>query len=250
MSSILLPKSVRELLDARRRAFLWTGEEKCHGSQCLVAWEHLCQSKKKGGLGIRNLELQNHCLLLKIVHKLLDPSTLPWKTWFFNQYRGSPVTFSDDSYIAGIVREEIQRYRSLTVVSLGDGTRTSFWHDRWLLISPLAEAFPALFSHSTKQEILVSAALSAPSPTSSAPGSQIVPRWSCTPYRNVFKQPPSLMPRTLASGPRHLTAPSVPGMHICHSRTTSRMTQTLFGYGTPSFPRKSSSLGGSSTGGA
>ena len=28
MSSILLPKGVRELLDAKRRAFLWTGEEK------------------------------------------------------------------------------------------------------------------------------------------------------------------------------------------------------------------------------
>jgi hypothetical protein len=73
MSSILLPKSVRELLDARRRAFLWIGEEICHGSQCLVAWEHLCQDKMNGGLGIRNLELQNHCLLLKIVHVTTRP---------------------------------------------------------------------------------------------------------------------------------------------------------------------------------
>jgi hypothetical protein len=40
----------------------------------------------------------------------------------------------------------------------------SFWHDRWLLSSPLAEAFPPLFSHSTKQEILVSAALNTPLP--------------------------------------------------------------------------------------
>jgi hypothetical protein len=57
MSSMSLPRSVRELLDARRRAFLWTGKEKCHSSQCLVAWEHLCQSKGKGGLAIRSLEL-------------------------------------------------------------------------------------------------------------------------------------------------------------------------------------------------
>ena len=33
MSSILLPKGVRELLDAKRRAFLWTGEEKKQWSE-------------------------------------------------------------------------------------------------------------------------------------------------------------------------------------------------------------------------
>ena len=33
MSSTLLPKSVRELLNAKWHAFLWTGEEKCHGSK-------------------------------------------------------------------------------------------------------------------------------------------------------------------------------------------------------------------------
>lgn len=56
MSSHLLPKTVRDILDARRRAFLWTGEDKCYGSQCLVKWERLCVSKDCGGLGIKSLE--------------------------------------------------------------------------------------------------------------------------------------------------------------------------------------------------
>ena len=56
MSSILLPKYVRDYIDARRRAFLWTGEEKCHGSSCLVAWEDVCRNKEHGGLSLRNLE--------------------------------------------------------------------------------------------------------------------------------------------------------------------------------------------------
>ena len=30
--SSLLPTTVRERIDARRRSFLWTGEKKCHGS--------------------------------------------------------------------------------------------------------------------------------------------------------------------------------------------------------------------------
>lgn len=69
MAALLLPKTVIEAIDARRRSFLWTGEEKCHGSNCLVAWE-VCQDKICGGLGVTNLANQNHCLLLKIVNKL------------------------------------------------------------------------------------------------------------------------------------------------------------------------------------
>jgi hypothetical protein len=82
MSSHLLPKTVLERLDARRRALLWMGEDKCNGSQCLIKWTHLLQTKDCGGLGIKNLEDQNHCLLLKFVHKLHEPASLPWKTWF------------------------------------------------------------------------------------------------------------------------------------------------------------------------
>ncbi|CAL4980148.1 unnamed protein product [Urochloa decumbens] len=65
MSAQLLPKSVLDKLEARRRAFLWTGEDKCHGSQCLLAWDRACTRKECGGLGIKRLEDQNHCLLMK-----------------------------------------------------------------------------------------------------------------------------------------------------------------------------------------
>src|SRR6185503_19285657 len=42
---------------AKRRAFLWTGEEHCHGSSCLVAWDDVCQPRELGGLGVR---CENH----------------------------------------------------------------------------------------------------------------------------------------------------------------------------------------------
>jgi len=41
MSSILLPKTVIEALDAGRRAFLWASEDKCDGSNCLLAWDRV-----------------------------------------------------------------------------------------------------------------------------------------------------------------------------------------------------------------
>ena len=68
MSSTLLPKTVRELLDAKRRAFFWTGEDKCNGANCLIAWERVCQSREAGGLGVKNMEDVNHCMLLKFIY--------------------------------------------------------------------------------------------------------------------------------------------------------------------------------------
>ena len=116
MSSHLLPKTVIEKLDARRRAFLWTGDDKCNGSQCLLKWERLCTSKDCGGLGIKNL---------------------------------SHTEAMDDSFLRRLILAELSRYRSLTTVQIGNGQLTSFWHDRWILGTTLAQAFPALFSHYT-----------------------------------------------------------------------------------------------------
>ena len=62
MSSILLPKGVRCLLDARRRAFLWTGDSHCNGSQCLLSWDQGCTAKELGGLGVKNFEDVNRTI--------------------------------------------------------------------------------------------------------------------------------------------------------------------------------------------
>jgi hypothetical protein len=49
-----------------------------------------------------------------------------------------------------IVGEGLPLYRSITRVTVGDGRYTSFWLDRWLPGRPLAERFPAIFSHCTR----------------------------------------------------------------------------------------------------
>ena len=47
MGALMLPPRIKEALDARRRAFLWTAADKANGAQCLVAWEKVCHPKKK-----------------------------------------------------------------------------------------------------------------------------------------------------------------------------------------------------------
>jgi len=78
MSALLLPQGVLDALDARRRSFLWAGDEKVSGAQCLVAWGKACQQKEHGGLGIKDLAMQNKCLLLKLLHRLQTPGDSVW----------------------------------------------------------------------------------------------------------------------------------------------------------------------------
>ena len=64
MSLFPLPTNVEERLDKLRRDFLWSGNKegkKIH----LVKWQTTLLSKKTGGLGIKNLRVQNKSLLSK-----------------------------------------------------------------------------------------------------------------------------------------------------------------------------------------
>lgn len=55
MSALLLPKGTIEAFDKKRRAFLWSGDDSCSGSSCLVAWDKVCTAREVGGLGIKNM---------------------------------------------------------------------------------------------------------------------------------------------------------------------------------------------------
>lgn len=61
MSLFPIPVNVIDRIDALRRNFLWEGNSdktKIH----LVKWDDLLLSKKEGGLGIKNLRIQNQSL--------------------------------------------------------------------------------------------------------------------------------------------------------------------------------------------
>lgn len=64
MSMYLLPKTILNTLDRQRRSFFWQGggsRKKYH----LVKWESLCKSKRKGGLGLKDIRKMNVSLLSK-----------------------------------------------------------------------------------------------------------------------------------------------------------------------------------------
>jgi hypothetical protein len=52
--AMMLPLGVRDAINARQRAFLWTGTEATSGARCLVAWESVCKPKEDNGLGMEH----------------------------------------------------------------------------------------------------------------------------------------------------------------------------------------------------
>jgi len=51
----------------------------------LVKWSILCQPKEIGGLGIKNLDIQNRCLLSKWLFKLINEEGI-WQSLLRNKY--------------------------------------------------------------------------------------------------------------------------------------------------------------------
>jgi hypothetical protein len=159
MGALELPKGETDRLDAKRRAFLWSGLDKVSGAQCLVAWDHVCVPREDGSLGLKHMGVQNQCLLLKLLHRLFHAADSAWACWA--RRRIDLVTLQGD--IDGSHWSSLQRllptYRAITTVHFRDGSSTSFWEDSWLPDGPLAELLPALYNHAVRTELSVRAVL-------------------------------------------------------------------------------------------
>jgi len=147
MGALPLPPGVIQQVDRRRRSFLWTGEGDARGASCLVAWDKVRDTKDQGGLGIRDLGIQNTCLLLKLIHKLFTAGQSSWAVWV--KERVNLASFDGDllGHHGGVLKELLPVYQAITTVAIGDGRTTSFWHDVWAGDESLAEKLPALHSH-------------------------------------------------------------------------------------------------------
>jgi hypothetical protein len=67
--AINAPQMARDTLaevDRRRRWFFWSGTESVSGTQCLVAWDKVSNTRGNGSLGVKDLDTLSACLLLEV----------------------------------------------------------------------------------------------------------------------------------------------------------------------------------------
>jgi len=78
MCTLELPKAVIKQIDKFWKNCLWRSNDINGQSKPKAAWEMVCRTKKEGGLGIINLELQNQALLMKNLDKFYYMKEIPW----------------------------------------------------------------------------------------------------------------------------------------------------------------------------
>lgn len=86
------------------------------------------------GLGITNLELFGRSLRLRWLWQEWTAVNKPWQ--------GSSLPCDET---------DKQLFRASTTITLGNGNKSKFWHDRWLNGSPLKELYPSLYQLATRK---------------------------------------------------------------------------------------------------
>ncbi|GKV27657.1 hypothetical protein SLEP1_g36796 [Rubroshorea leprosula] len=169
MSLYSLPKSVLVELTRIQRSFLWGGAE-LNKKISWVKWEHVCQAKAKGGLGVPDLQRKNWAMLGKWWYRLGDGVESLWKRVVREKYYGGrrevDITSVERFKVSKIWRDIIRigglslNLRNMLVEGfkweVGEGNKVVFWSERWMGVKSLRDLFPRLFALSVKKEGKVS----------------------------------------------------------------------------------------------
>jgi hypothetical protein len=166
LSFLKLPIQVWKSIKRIQREFLWGGKG---GRKKInwVKWEVVCQPKRCGGLGVR--DIVNISLLAKWRWRLLSDDNSLRKEVIKGKYGGSVVgrvmmeedckpwfslTWWMDICLIGSNLERNWFAQSVTK-KLGNGANTRFWEDICVGEMSLRDRFPHLFSISVQQQATV-----------------------------------------------------------------------------------------------
>lgn len=149
LSFFEVPKGVLEKLYYYRSRFFWQSDEHKRKYR-LAKWNILCQPKEIGGLGIKNLDIHNQCLLSKWLFKLINEEGM-WQSLLKNKYLKNQTIAQvekkpgDSLFWAGLMKVK-SVFLSYGSFRLNDGYQIRFWEDRWIGNSTLREQYPTLFN--------------------------------------------------------------------------------------------------------
>ncbi|GLT52595.1 hypothetical protein SLA2020_485530 [Shorea laevis] len=126
----------------------------------------MCVEKRKGGLGVADLERRNCALLGKWCFRLGDGVDGLWKWVLCEKYYGGrkevDVTFVVSRNMLGVWKDIMDIGRGSEGLEamlvkgfkwkVGDGSSVDFWNDKWVGDKPLKNLFPRLYALADSRE--------------------------------------------------------------------------------------------------
>ena len=138
------------------KRFLWDwGSE--NRKIAWVAWDKVCESKDKGGLGVTDIRKFNLALLGKWIWRLKSEKGGVWKDILDSKYGGwrglrSQIQISRELLWWRDIRKKWNleewdnEFEDRGWWEIGDGKEIRFWEDKWVDNVSLKHKFPRLFS--------------------------------------------------------------------------------------------------------
>ena len=145
-----------EKLAKHQRKFFWQNKSK-KKKYYMVKWKRVCKSKKKGGLGVKDLRKQNLSLLVKWWWKLETQDGL-WQRIAKAKYLRNKTVVSvkfrfNDSPCWKAVMQVKEIYMAGRGIKLRDGSIIRFWKDACLDGDSLMNLFPELYDICQEMDI-------------------------------------------------------------------------------------------------
>ena len=158
LSFFEVPRGVLEKLEYYRSRFFWQSDN--HKKKYILAkWSILCQPKDQGGLGIKNLDIQNQCLLSKWLFKLINEDGL-WQNLLKRKYiKDKPIAQiqkrqGDSQFWSGLMKVK-DKFLNLGSFQLNNGENIRFWEDKWLGNFTLSQQYASLYNIVRKKHISI-----------------------------------------------------------------------------------------------
>jgi hypothetical protein len=105
----------RKQIDKIQHSFFWKGDDNANGGHCLVNWATACQPKDLGGLWVFDLAKFSRALRLRWLWQEWTTVDKPWV--------GTTVPCNETDRLL---------FNASTVIHVGNGNKTRFWHHSWL----------------------------------------------------------------------------------------------------------------------
>ena len=128
MCSLQMPTGIINQMDRVLRQCLWR-DNKETPKQALSAWDMLCKTKDKGGVGIVNFTKKNEALLLKHLDKFYKCADVPWVRLNWHSYYSDTIPHGEKvcgSFWWRDVMKHIDSIERLLSLNLGVVLRLCF----------------------------------------------------------------------------------------------------------------------------
>lgn len=86
MSTMWVPKSITNKMDASFRRFWWGNDDQNTKAFTPKCWKSICQSKSFRGLGLKNNTLFNKVLISKYAWHIINNTNSLYKNMLVNKY--------------------------------------------------------------------------------------------------------------------------------------------------------------------